>query len=1212
VASQVQPILVKLGIEGYEELAKLKSAFRGLDATVNQSDAVLEKARKAILDYGKQAQNSEATLKGLETALKGVREQAQLHSPLYTQLTQDLKEVGKAQRDYIADLNSTVSAYKKLEQVEQGAMRRAQKVASIQELATTANPLEVAGRRTTEFGAVPQAGRGPGGVFIAPPFRSTPYSPGTQYDRPIGPQPVSAQVKAAEQGVERAMQGINDAMERGLNERAKLQEKYRQHEYDKLLEGLDLEGQARKRAFDAELADFDRRLDIADRKRNSQRRITAQGVTQIAGAAISGGIFGGPEGFLGGVAGGALGGVGGAFAGAAIGAQVAMLRQAAGAAAEYAAAINQQRRALSGVVEDSAAYQQSLAFIDQTSRALAIPQEQVTRNFTKLSASVLGAGGDVAAAQEAFLGVSSAILGTGGTLADLDAALLATAQVFSKGKVSAEELRGQIGERLPGAFTLFAESIGKTPAELDKMLEKGQVTLNDFMKFVRLANTEYGKNVIAMSQSGEVAGRRLATAWGRTQEAIGKELQPLGAAFQTVFADFFEDNEGTIVAFVRGVVAGFNAIGDVIRGLGAYIAEMRRQFDDIVSAWTSRWTTFTSFFSSAFNGAGNIIFNRLGFLSTAFRAVADFIQNVFTQAFGAISDRWKATVRNIVNNSTPIGWVAQMLGLDPGKAVVAGLEGMASPPTPRPRQPNALPAPQSNVVFPAGLDAAAAEARKGKQGPKPPEDRTLQYQQELVYLKKLNEQELGREVLIRQGRDLEAARADMTRRQVEIEYERERALAAANYQSERDVIRAIADEKLRRSELQYMLDRQKIEKDTFDKRIEANKSVQDAAKPIRDALDARMRELSSTKEYARLIQEGVLPAEAKRLIAYKELVQSAIKQQDEELKLLEIKLEQLKASNLSADIAEGERKRIEEQIDLIKRKKEAIEGAAASGPGPAETDIDRINAGITAAQEKLNELTNVGNIVVTAANNIGNAFGEAFNKLVTGAGSARQVLSQFFQDVANGFFKMAQEIIAQTLIMITLQAILKALGGASTSGSTNTPNLSDVQSGADFKLGERITTSTRAAAKGDAFTPQGPVERYAKGGIVNAPTLFRYAKGGTFAPGLMGEAGPEAILPLRRTPDGRLGVTQVRSPQGGDRMREMLGRSPAQQQAPTLNLKFETTTINGVEYVSREQLEVAMAETRKRASKEGAERGMSMTLDKMRNSPRTRTQVGMR
>ena len=43
---------------------------------------------------------------------------------------------------------------------------------------------------------------------------------------------------------------------------------------------------------------------------------------------------------------------------------------------------------------------------------------------------------------------------------------------------------------------------------------------------------------------------------------------------------------------------------------------------------------------------------------------------------------------------------------------------------------------------------------------------------------------------------------------------------------------------------------------------------------------------------------------------------------------------------------------------------------------------------------------------------------------------------------------------------------------------------------------------------------------YAKGGIVNSPTLFPFAKG----TGLMGEAGPEAIVPLKRGRDGKLGV----------------------------------------------------------------------------------------
>jgi len=48
----------------------------------------------------------------------------------------------------------------------------------------------------------------------------------------------------------------------------------------------------------------------------------------------------------------------------------------------------------------------------------------------------------------------------------------------------------------------------------------------------------------------------------------------------------------------------------------------------------------------------------------------------------------------------------------------------------------------------------------------------------------------------------------------------------------------------------------------------------------------------------------------------------------------------------------------------------------------------------------------------------------------------------------------------------------------------------------------------------------GAVQAFARGGVVNRPTLFRLASGA----GLMGEAGPEAILPLARTPSGDLGV----------------------------------------------------------------------------------------
>ena len=262
----------------------------------------------------------------------------------------------------------------------------------------------------------------------------------------------------------------------------------------------------------------------------------AQGA-QIAGAVGAAGIFGGPEGALGAGIGAIVGGPLGAATGGAIGAQVGQIRQALGATADYAAGLQKQRLALQLVTKDADEYQRALKFISTTSKNLAIPQDILTRQFTKLSASVIGAGGDIAETEIAFKGIAAGIRGTGGDLQDLDSALTATAQVFSKGKVSAEELRQQIGERLPGAFTLFAESLGKTPAELDKALELGKVSLQDFQTFAVKLFKEYGASAEIIAQSPAAAGDRLKTALSNLSNSVGTLLQPIGAAFQSTFAD---------------------------------------------------------------------------------------------------------------------------------------------------------------------------------------------------------------------------------------------------------------------------------------------------------------------------------------------------------------------------------------------------------------------------------------------------------------------------------------------------------------------------------------------------------------------------------------------------------------------------------------------------------------------------------------------------
>jgi tape measure domain-containing protein len=293
------------------------------------------------------------------------------------------------------------------------------------------------------------------------------------------------------------------------------------------------EATAEAARLDAQIAKAEGR----NRKAGSRLKTGAQ----VAGTAVAAGIFGGPEAAIGAVAGGIAGGVPGAVLGSTIGASVSQLRQALGATAAYEAEIKKLEIALKGVTTNQIEYNDALKFIQTSTDNYAVTQDILTRQFTKLQASVQGSGGSLQDTKIVFDGIVSAVRATGGSLQDVDSALTATAQVFSKGKVSAEELRQQIGERLPGAFTLFAKSMGKTPQELDKALEGGKVSLQDFMVFAKELFDRYGENAKIIADSPAAAGDRLQIALSNLSKSIGVLLQPIGAAFQDTFTSIAED-----------------------------------------------------------------------------------------------------------------------------------------------------------------------------------------------------------------------------------------------------------------------------------------------------------------------------------------------------------------------------------------------------------------------------------------------------------------------------------------------------------------------------------------------------------------------------------------------------------------------------------------------------------------------------------------------
>jgi lambda family phage tail tape measure protein len=455
--------------------------------------------------------------------------------------------MAEIQRQLRTDILGTADAFRQLNIAESGVRRREGKLAGIQEYYATQGPLApgVGGFRDPATGAMIAAGaRTPNRIRVNE----------AQYALPIGPQAFPEAAKRATAELERAYGDMTRIQRRAGVERVELQAKYNQLQIDKLLEGLDLEGDVRKKAFDTELADFDRRMAIADKRRG--RRLTGMQLAQGVGAALSGGIFGGPEGLLGGLGGLAVGGVGGAFAGAAAGAQVGMFRQQLGTVTDYSARIDKLQIALRGIVGSQDAYSQALAAAASVTRDLNIPQEVAIQGMTRLSAAVKGAGGTVTDSAFAFRAVSEAVKATGGNAEQADGTLLALTQVFSKGKVSAEELN-QIAERLPGTFTLFAKAAGMTGPQLQKALQQGQVGLNDLMKFLKLISTEYGQTALKIAASSQEAGARLTVAMQNMQLEVGRALQPIGASLQSAFAEFITTITPSVVAALKGIAAAF-------------------------------------------------------------------------------------------------------------------------------------------------------------------------------------------------------------------------------------------------------------------------------------------------------------------------------------------------------------------------------------------------------------------------------------------------------------------------------------------------------------------------------------------------------------------------------------------------------------------------------------------------------------------------------
>ncbi|MBO9151929.1 tape measure protein [Chitinophaga sp. GCM10012297] len=208
--------------------------------------------------------------------------------------------------------------------------------------------------------------------------------------------------------------------------------------------------------------------------------------------------------------------------------------------------MNAALRAVSGSEEEFAKNQQ---FLLDVSERLGLNILELTGAYKLFYAASTQSGLSAGETRTIFESVAESAAVLKLSAQDTQGVLLAFSQVLGKGKVQAEELRGQIGERIPGAFAIAARSIGVTEQQLNKMLEKGEVIASDFLpKFAAELRKTYGTDGPVDSLQGSI-------------NKLSNE-----------FTELVQNNESGLSRFFKGIV---NASREALNGFNIFLEKVQ-------------------------------------------------------------------------------------------------------------------------------------------------------------------------------------------------------------------------------------------------------------------------------------------------------------------------------------------------------------------------------------------------------------------------------------------------------------------------------------------------------------------------------------------------------------------------------------------------------------------------------------------------------------
>jgi tape measure domain-containing protein len=221
--------------------------------------------------------------------------------------------------------------------------------------------------------------------------------------------------------------------------------------------------------------------------------------------------------------------------------------------------------------------QAELSRIIALANRLGVPLESITENYVRISSAARDAGLAQEDVRRLMEGVGSAAIALGLDVERVNGLFFAFEQIISKGRLSSEELRRQIGDRLPGAFAIAARAMGVTTAELDQLLEQGAIQSVDFIKAIGAElNRTFGGAAVRQANRLTATLNRLNNQWKLMRIELATRLEPAFVRIIEKVTDLITSvrNSAAFRAFTRFISsqllvleANFDRIIGNVRGI---------------------------------------------------------------------------------------------------------------------------------------------------------------------------------------------------------------------------------------------------------------------------------------------------------------------------------------------------------------------------------------------------------------------------------------------------------------------------------------------------------------------------------------------------------------------------------------------------------------------------------------------------------------------